>query len=56
MAKIVQAALVFGVIGSLRDAPLAEQIGEVIVAQFPAKVVQAAMHPEQMPTVHGLQL
>ena len=56
MSEIVQAALIFGVIGPLCDARLAEQINKVVAALVLAKGFQAVMHPQQMPTVHGVQL
>src|SRR5215208_4473558 len=56
LTKIVQATLTFGMDFSLCKARLAEQLSEVVVALVPAMGLQAVMHPQQMPTVHGLQL
>ena len=55
LAKIVQAALPFGVFGPLCDARLAEAIGGGIVALVPAMSLLAVIHPQQVPTVNGLQ-
>src|SRR5215207_2629690 len=56
LPKLVQASLLFAVIGPLCDAPLAQEIAEVVAALAPVMRLQAVMHPQQMPTVHGLQL
>ena len=56
LAKVVQASLLLGVISPLRDARLAEEIGELVAALVLAKGFQAVMHPEQVPTVYGFQL
>jgi hypothetical protein len=48
--------LTFGVDFSLCKARLAEQISEVVIALVPAMGLEAVMHPQQMPTVFGLQL
>jgi hypothetical protein len=55
LAKVIQAALIFSMSVPMRDARLAKEVGEVIVVLVPAKSVQAVMHPQQVPTVHGLQ-
>ena len=55
LAKIVQAALIFGMSGPVRGARLAEEIRGWIVALVLAMCLLAVMHPKQMPTVHGLQ-
>ena len=43
LTKIVQAALIFGVIGPLRDTRLAEEIAEVLAALAPAMSLQAVV-------------
>jgi len=45
LAKVVQAALVFGVRDPLGDARLAEKIGKVVTVLVPSKSVQAVLHP-----------
>jgi hypothetical protein len=55
LPMIVQATLIFGVIGPLRDARLAEEIGGGIAALVPAMSLLAVIHPQQVPTVHGRQ-
>jgi hypothetical protein len=56
LAKVVKATLIFGVIGPLCDARLAEEIVGGIVAPVPAISLLAAMHPPIMLNVHRLQL
>src|SRR5829696_4921332 len=56
LPETVQASLLFGMSGPLRDARLAEEIGGGIVALAPAMSLLAVMHPQQMPAVHRLQL
>ena len=56
MSEIVQATLIFGVIGPLCNARLAEEIDKVLTVLVLTKHFQAAMYAQQMPTVHRLQL
>jgi hypothetical protein len=56
LAKIVQVALLFSVIVPMCDAPLAQEIAELVAALAPVMSLQAVMHPQQMPTIHRLQL
>jgi hypothetical protein len=56
LAKVVQVALVLGVIDPLCDARLAKEIGKIVADLLvPTKDFQAVMHSEQMATVHRLQ-
>src|SRR5829696_537481 len=55
LAKFVQAALVFGVIGPLHDTRPAEEIGGWITS-ISAISLLAVVHPYLMLTVHGPQL
>jgi hypothetical protein len=56
LAKVVQASLIFGMSSPLCDARLAEEIGKVVADLVLTKNFQGAMHPEQMLTIHRLQL
>jgi hypothetical protein len=46
LAKIVQAALLFGVLGPLHRTRLAEKISKVVAAHTPTKSPEAVMHPQ----------